>query len=108
LSQGFDISFVAIAAFATYPALLILTRSGYEGGIWLFYMMAIVFGFSGMPSWLIDFQATSISPKVKVIFGLLALSADTHNQRTLLLVDGIKMAYDCTIRPGESSSMFPY
>ena len=81
---GFDISFAAIAAFATYPALLILTRAGYEGGIWLFYILAIVFGIAvGMLNgWLIwnfklaifDFSLGMSS----VIFGLLALSAGSR------------------------------
>jgi len=82
---GFDISFVAIAAFATYPAILILTRLGYDGGIWLFYILAMCFGIlAGMlNSWLIwsfklaffDFSLGMSS----VIFGLLALSAGSRS-----------------------------
>jgi simple sugar transport system permease protein len=86
---GFDISFVAIAALATFPAILILTNLGYEGGIWLFYAIAIVFGIMAglLNGWLIwafklaifDFSLGMAS----VIFGLLALFSgysDTSGQ----------------------------
>ncbi len=76
---GFDISFVAIAAFSTYPALMILTYLGYEGGIWLFYILAMIVGLSLglLIGWLIwayklaifDFSLGMAS----VILGLLVL-----------------------------------
>jgi simple sugar transport system permease protein len=41
---GVDISFVAIAALATYPVHIILLNSGYEGGILIYYVCAIFIG----------------------------------------------------------------
>ncbi len=41
---GVDISFVAIAALATFPTHTFLTNIGYEGGIWLYYLIAIIIG----------------------------------------------------------------
>jgi simple sugar transport system permease protein len=76
---GFDISFVAIAAFATFPAILILTNLGYEGGIWLFYAVAMIFGIMAglLNGWLIwAFKLTIFDFSLgmaSVIFGLLAL-----------------------------------
>jgi simple sugar transport system permease protein len=81
---GFDISFAAIAAFATFPAILILTNLGYAGGIWLFYFVAMIFGIAAglINAWLIwsfklaifDFSLGMSS----VIFGLLALFAGSR------------------------------
>ncbi|MDP2965275.1 MAG: hypothetical protein Q8N39_04445 [Pelolinea sp.] len=53
---GVDISFVAIASLATFLARIALTNLGYEGGIWLVYILAIVFGIAaGMAvGWLIS------------------------------------------------------
>lgn len=81
---GFDISFAAIAAFATYPALLILTRLNYEGGIWLFYLLAMAFGIlagllSGWLIWSYKLEIFDFSLGMSsVIFGLLALSAGSR------------------------------
>ena len=41
---GLDISFIAIAALATFFTRIFLTNLGYEGGIWLVYITAIFFG----------------------------------------------------------------
>jgi simple sugar transport system permease protein len=41
---GVDISFVAIAALATYPVHIISLKLGYEGGIWIYYIFAILIG----------------------------------------------------------------
>jgi simple sugar transport system permease protein len=41
---GVDISFVAIAALATYPVQIFLLNRGYEGGIVIFYVAAIIIG----------------------------------------------------------------
>jgi simple sugar transport system permease protein len=41
---GVDISFVAIAALATYPVHIILLKLGYEGGILIYYIFAILIG----------------------------------------------------------------
>jgi len=41
---GVDISFVAIAALATYPVHIILLKMGYEGGIFVYYVFAILIG----------------------------------------------------------------
>ena len=81
---GFDISFAAIAAFATYPAIILLTQMGFEGGIWLFYILAMVFGIAAgmLNGWLIwafklaifDFSLGMSS----MIFGLLALSSGSR------------------------------
>jgi len=81
---GFDISFAAIAAFATYPAILILTHYGYEGGIWLFFLVSMGFGLAagllnGYLIWnfklaIFDFSLGMSS----VIFGLLALFAGSR------------------------------
>ena len=81
---GFDISFAAIAAFATYPAILLLTQMGYEGGIWLFYILAMVFGIMAglLNGWLISTFKLAIFDfslgMSSVIFGLLALSAGSR------------------------------
>lgn len=41
---GVDISFVAIAALATYPVHTLLLKLNYEGGIWLYYLAGIIIG----------------------------------------------------------------
>jgi simple sugar transport system permease protein len=41
---GVDISFVAIAALATYPVHIVLLKMGYEGGIFIYYVFAILIG----------------------------------------------------------------
>ncbi len=41
---GVDISFVAIGALASFPVHTLLLKLGYEGGIWLYYVVAIVIG----------------------------------------------------------------
>jgi simple sugar transport system permease protein len=41
---GVDISFVAIGALASFPVHTLLLKLGYEGGIWLYYVMAIIIG----------------------------------------------------------------
>ena len=109
---GFDISFAAIAAFATYPAILLLTRYGYEGGIWLFYILAMVFGIAAgmLNGWLIwnfklaifDFSLGMSS----VIFGLLALSAGSRTTSgPLLALVGWNKKWLMTVQSvsGESS-----
>ena len=109
---GFDISFAAIAAFATYPAILILTHYGYEGGIWLFYLLAMGFGLAAgmLNGWLIwnfklaifDFSLGMSS----VIFGLLALSAGSRTTSgPLQALVGWNMKWLMTVQSvsGESS-----
>jgi simple sugar transport system permease protein len=81
---GFDISFAAIAAFSTFPAIIVLSNLGYEGGMWLFYILAMIFGIGAglLNGWLIwvfklaifDFSLGMSS----VIFGLLALSSGSR------------------------------
>ena len=53
---GVDISFVAIAALATFPVHTVLTNMGYEGGIWLYYVLGIIIGISAglLIGWLIS------------------------------------------------------
>jgi simple sugar transport system permease protein len=41
---GVDISFVAIGALATFPVHTFLTKMGYEGGIWIYYVLGIIIG----------------------------------------------------------------
>ncbi|MCD6355733.1 MAG: ABC transporter permease, partial [Anaerolineaceae bacterium] len=41
---GVDISFVAIAALATYPVHMYLLKTTYTGGVWLYYTLAILIG----------------------------------------------------------------
>lgn len=41
---GVDISFVAIAALASFPVHMFLYNRGYEGGIWLYFLLAILIG----------------------------------------------------------------
>jgi simple sugar transport system permease protein len=41
---GVDISFVAIGALATFPVHTFLTNIGYEGGIWIYYVLGIIIG----------------------------------------------------------------
>jgi len=41
---GVDISFVAIAALATFPVHTLLLKLGYEGGIWIYYVAGIIIG----------------------------------------------------------------
>ena len=41
---GVDISFVAIGALASFPVHTLFLKLGYEGGIWLYYVTAIVIG----------------------------------------------------------------
>jgi simple sugar transport system permease protein len=41
---GVDISFVAIAALATFPVHTYLLSVGYEGGIWIYYVAGIIIG----------------------------------------------------------------
>lgn len=41
---GVDISFVAIAALASFPVHMFLIGLGYEGGIWLYYVIAVTIG----------------------------------------------------------------
>jgi len=41
---GVDISFVAIAAVATFPVHMWLLKLGYEGGIWLYYVLSTTIG----------------------------------------------------------------
>lgn len=41
---GVDISYVALAAFTSYPVHLILSLTPYKGGIWLYYLIAALIG----------------------------------------------------------------
>jgi simple sugar transport system permease protein len=41
---GVDISFVAIAAVAVYPTHVLLMKLGYDGGIWLYYILCTIIG----------------------------------------------------------------
>lgn len=41
---GVDISFVAIAALSSFPIHMFLYNRGYEGGIWLYFLMAVLVG----------------------------------------------------------------
>lgn len=41
---GVDISFVAIAAVATFPVHMWLLKLGYQGGIWLYYVLCTAIG----------------------------------------------------------------
>lgn len=41
---GVDISFVAIAAVASFPVHMFLIGQGYEGGVWLYYLLAGLVG----------------------------------------------------------------
>ena len=43
---GVDISFVAIAALSTYSVHVILINLGYQGGIWLYYLLVIAISLS--------------------------------------------------------------
>ena len=110
---GFDISFVAIAAFATYPAILILTQFGYAGGMWLFYTLWqwVLVSQPDVNGWLIwtfklaifDFSLGMSS----VIFGLLTLSSGSRS--TSLPLPGFgrleqEVACYCSIRGGSVKS----
>jgi len=41
---GVDISFVAIAALSSFPIHMFLFNRGYEGGIWLYFLLAVIVG----------------------------------------------------------------
>lgn len=41
---GVDISFVAIAALSSFPVHMFLYNRGYEGGIWLYFILAVIVG----------------------------------------------------------------
>lgn len=41
---GVDISFIAIAAIATFPVHMGLLKLGYEGGIWIYYILSTTIG----------------------------------------------------------------
>lgn len=41
---GLDISFVAVAALATFFGRIVLSNLGFEGGIWLVYLISMLFG----------------------------------------------------------------
>jgi simple sugar transport system permease protein len=78
---GFDISFIAVAAIATFLARIFLSNIGYQGGIWLFYITAMLVGISIglMIGWLVStfklgiFELSlGMSP---LIFGILAFFA---------------------------------
>jgi simple sugar transport system permease protein len=43
---GVDISFVAIAALSTYSVHVVLINFGYQGGIWLYYLLVIAISLS--------------------------------------------------------------
>ena len=43
---GVDISFVAIAALSTYSVHVVLINLGYQGGIWLYYLLVIAISLS--------------------------------------------------------------
>ena len=53
---GVDISFVAIAALSTYLVHVVLIDLGYEGGIWLYYILVILIslGIGILIGWLIS------------------------------------------------------
>jgi simple sugar transport system permease protein len=52
---GFDVSFGAIATFAAFLARHLLSTMGYEGGIWLLYIVSVAFGIliGALVSWLV-------------------------------------------------------
>jgi simple sugar transport system permease protein len=76
---GLDISFVAIAAFATFPAITLLVNLGFKGGIWLFYILSIIVGIAVglIIGWLVSTFKLGIFElslgSASLIFGLLAL-----------------------------------
>jgi simple sugar transport system permease protein len=47
IAGGIDISFVAIAAVASYATHMFLLNQGYEGGVWLYFIIASVIGVLG-------------------------------------------------------------
>ena len=53
---GVDISFVAIAAISTFPIHMWLQKLGYQGGIWLYYILCTTVGTAvgALIGWLLD------------------------------------------------------
>lgn len=87
---GFDTSFVAIAAFATFLAYIVLANQGYEGGIWLFYVLGIIVGIAaglliGWLIWAFKLAIFDLSLGISsMIFGLLVLfSGSSTSSRPL-------------------------
>lgn len=81
---GLDISFVAIAAMVTFPASIVLINTGYGGGMWLFYLLAMIVGISaglfiGWLIWTFKLAIFDLSLGMSsIIFGLLAFSSGSR------------------------------
>jgi len=86
---GVDMSFVAIGALASFPIHYILEKAGYEGGIGLYYLWAIVIGI-GVGA-LISFLLTTFKLKIfdlslgmnTLIYGFIVFFIDSRTNANL-------------------------
>jgi simple sugar transport system permease protein len=102
---GLDISFVAIAAFATFPAISLLVSLGYTGGIWLFYVLSVIVGIGVglIIGWLVSTFKLGIFElslgSASLIFGLLALVGGARStSKPLPALAGWNMKWIMTVQ----------
>ena len=101
---GLDISFIAIAALATFLTRILLTNLGYEGGIWLVYITAIFFGIilgtvvaSLVSSFKLNIFELSLG-MAPLIYGFLTLSSSfMHSPGRLKALAGWNMKWLVTV-----------
>jgi simple sugar transport system permease protein len=102
---GFDVSFGATAALATFFARIVLTNLGLDGGIWQFYAVSIVFGIGvGMIiGWMIWYFKLSIFDlslgMTSLINGFLVLISNfIHTRGRLTGLKGWNMKWLVTVQ----------
>jgi simple sugar transport system permease protein len=108
---GFDISFVAVASLSTFLASRVLTYAGYEGGIWLFYVVGIAFGIAaglGIGGLISAFKlgifelSLGMTPLIYGLLTLFSVSIPSHGH--LKGLDGWSMKWLVTVQSAAGQS----
>jgi simple sugar transport system permease protein len=102
---GLDISFVAVSSLALFLGRLILTNVGYQGGIWGFYVTAIIVGVGAglIIGWLISTFKLGIFElslgMTPLIYGLLTLfSSSIPSHGGLQFLEGYNKKWLVTVQ----------
>ena len=101
---GFDISYPAVASFATFFARVLLSNMEYEGGIWLFYLVSILIAVGvgmliGWTIWAFKLSFFDLSLGVtNLISGFLVLiSSFIHGRGRLPALSGWNLRWLVTV-----------
>ena len=102
---GFDISYPAVASITTFFARVILTNLDYDGGIWLFYLVSILFaiGMGMLIGWMIwafklSFFDLSLGVTNLITGFMVLISSVIHGRGRLPALSGWNMRWLVTVQ----------